>query len=476
VLEARAREKGNNGMNWLCVIGRWLEERTGLARRIVPLAKHLVPPGSAWLYVFGSGTLVAFLIQLTTGAALTVLYVPSTSQAYESLRFITGHAAFGHLLRGMHFFGASAMIALVGAHMIRVFLTASYKYPREMSWISGSVLLLIVLGLGFTGQLLRWDQNAVWSVVVGAEQAARTPLVGEFLGRLVLGGPTLGADTLSRFYSLHVFVLPGIVILLVGFHVYLVLRNGISEPPRSGRPVDPSTYRSWYEKMLEREGVPFWPTAVWRDAIFALVVVAGVFALAWWFGPPALDLPPNPSVMHAHPRPDWYFLFYFALLALMPHSLENYVILLGPLLSGAVLILVPLIAPRGERSLRKRPWAVLTVVAVATLIGSLTVAGKNANWSPKFDAGPLPPSVIASQDPMVQTGGRLFHDRACIYCHRVSGVGGRRGPDLTHIGTLRTRQQLLIRILNGGYNMPAYGRILAPGELDALLAFLATRQ
>ncbi|MEJ2720124.1 MAG: cytochrome b N-terminal domain-containing protein [bacterium] len=463
-------------MNRLRAIGRWLEDRTGLGRLIVPLAKHEVSPDAKWFYVFGSATVVAFTIQLVTGAALAAFYVPSTSQAYETLRFITENATLGRMLRGMHFFGASAMIALMAVHLMRVYLFASYKYPREMSWISGSVMILLVLGLGFTGQLLRWDQNAVWSVVVGVEQAGRGPFVGDLMGRAILGGPNLGADTLTRFYSLHVFVLPGLLIALLSFHLYLVVRNGISEPPEAGRPVDPATYRPWYEAMLKKRGVPFWPDAVWRDAVFALVVVAAVIALAWHFGPPRLDKPPDPTLVNAHPRPDWYFLFYFALLALMPHGLENYVIVLGPILVGVVLILLPLFAPYGERSIRRRPWAPVIVVGALTILGALTVAGKNANWSPAFDAGPLPDSVVASQDQTVQAGAQLFHQRACIYCHQVSGHGGRRGPDLTHIGNLLTADQMTIRILNGGYNMPAYGSILAPGELDALIAFLESRR
>jgi ubiquinol-cytochrome c reductase cytochrome b subunit len=463
-------------MNLLRAIGRWLEDRTGLARFIVPVAKHRVPPEAKWSYVFGSATLVAFVIQLATGAALAALYVPSTGQAYETLRFITEHATMGRVLRGVHFFGASAMIALMAIHLIRVYLYASYKFPREMSWISGSLMLLLVLGLGFTGQLLRWDQNAVWSVVVGAEQAGRTPLIGDFVARLILGGPTLGADTLTRFFSLHVFVLPGLLIALLSLHLYLVLRNGISEPPKAGRPVDPATYRSWYHGMIDKRGVPFWPDAVWRDAVFAALVVVAVLALAWIFGPPALDKPPDPSLVNAHPRPDWYFLSYFALLALMPHGLENYVIVLGPLLIGAVLILLPFLAPHGERSPRKRPWAVAIVVGVLTILGALTVAGVRANWSPRFDARALPTSVVASSDVNVQLGAQLFHKRACIYCHQIEGYGGRRGPDLTHIGNLLTEDQMKIRVLNGGYNMPAYGRILAPGELNALLAFLESRR
>jgi ubiquinol-cytochrome c reductase cytochrome b subunit len=463
-------------MNVLRAIGRWIEDRTGLVETLRPLARHAVPPRARWSYIFGSATLAAFLIQMATGAALATLYVPSTGQAYESLRFITESATFGRLLRGAHFFGASAMILLMGIHLIRVFLFAAYKYPREMSWISGSVLLLLVLGLGFTGQLLRWDQNAVWSVVVGAEQAGRTPLVGDSVAHLILGGDTLSGDTLTRFYGLHVFVLPGLIILLLSLHLYLVIRNGISERPDAARPVDPGTYRSWYRRMLDERGVPFWPDAAWRDAVGIMVVVAVVLLLAWTIGPPALGDPPDPTSVHAHPRPDWYFLFYFALLALMPHRLENYVIILGPVLVGVVLIALPLVAPAGHRALRKRPWALTSVIAILTVVGALTVAGVRANWSPHFDPPTLPESVVASEDAAVRAGAKVFHDRACISCHRISGYGGRRGPELTHVGHRLTREQMTIRILNGGYNMPAYASILKPGELDSLLTFLESRR
>lgn len=457
-------------------IGRWLEDRTGLGGVIGPLARHPVPPGARWSYIFGSATVIAFLLQMVTGAALATLYVPSAGQAYQSLQFISEHAMFGRILRGMHYFGASAMIVLMVIHLIRVFLFASYKFPREVNWLSGAVLMLLVLGLGFTGQLLRWDQNAIWSVVVGAEQAGRTPFIGDFMARLVLGGTNLGADTLTRFFTLHVFVLPGLVILLLSLHLYLVIRNGISEPPQAGRPVERATYRSWYRRMLDEHGVPFWPKAVWRDAVAMAIVVGVVLLLAWKVGPPPIGDPPDPSLVKAHPRPDWYFLFYFALLAIMPHALENYVIILGPLLVGVVLIALPFVAPDGERSLRRRPWAVATVVAMLTIVGALTMAGVHANWSPHFDEPVLPDAVVASDDHAVRDGARVFHDRACISCHRVAGYGGRRGPDLTTVGDRLTREQMTIRILNGGYNMPAYGSILEPGELDALLAFLQSRR
>ncbi len=263
---------------------QWLDDRTGIVALVKPLAVHPVPPDTGWSYIFGSAILAAFVLQVVTGMALATVYVPSAGGAYESLQFINNQAAFGRLLRGVHYFGASAMILLVGIHMIRVFLTGSYKFPREMNWISGVFLLFLTVALGFTGQLLRWDQNAVWTAVVGAEQAGRVPLFGSALGHFFIGGNHPGSATLSRFFTLHVFVLPALLLLIVGFHLTMVIRNGISEPPHPDRLVDPATYRKQYHAMLEREGVPFWPDAAWRDAVFGFVVIAGVFMAAAFFG------------------------------------------------------------------------------------------------------------------------------------------------------------------------------------------------
>jgi ubiquinol-cytochrome c reductase cytochrome b subunit len=189
-------------MNLLKRIGAWIEDRTGLVAVLTPPAVHPVPKnkGWSWYYVLGSATLVSFIIQVVTGTLLSLSYIPSTSQAYQTLQFISHDALFGRVLRGMHFFGASAMILLMGLHMIRTFLMAAYKYPREVSWLSGVFLLFLTLGMGFTGQLLRWDQNAVWSVVVGIEQAARVPLIGKQIAHFIIGGDVLGGASLSRFF------------------------------------------------------------------------------------------------------------------------------------------------------------------------------------------------------------------------------------------------------------------------------------
>ena len=170
-----------------------------------------MPPRTGWMYVFGSATLFAFTIQVVTGIALATAYVSSAGQAFASLQWITDHAFLGHLLRGMHYFGASAMVLLVGIHMIRTFLTGSYKFPRELNWVVGVVLLGLTILMGFTGQLLRWDQNGVWSTIVAAEQAGRVPVIGPWLARLLLGGQTVGGATLSRFFAYHVFFIPAMI-------------------------------------------------------------------------------------------------------------------------------------------------------------------------------------------------------------------------------------------------------------------------
>ena len=223
-------------MKILRTIWHWIDDRTGLSETIGPLLKHPVPPGAKWAYVFGSGTLFCFILQVVTGVGLSLLYQPSSDGAYASLQFITNQATFGKLLRGIHFFGASGMIILVGIHMIRVYITASYKYPREMSWISGVFLLFLTIIMGFTGQLLRWDSNGVWSSVVAAENLGRIPLIGTALARLLLGGDTLGAQSLSRFFSFHVFLFPALIFMFVGFHLYLVFPKRHFGTTQSGPP------------------------------------------------------------------------------------------------------------------------------------------------------------------------------------------------------------------------------------------------
>ena len=455
----------------------WIDDRMGITENIIPVIKHPVPTKAKWAYVFGSATLFCFVLQVVTGVALSLLYQPSSKDAYQSLLFITNKAKFGNVLRGIHYFGASAMIILVGIHMMRVYITASYKFPREMNWISGVILLLCTIFMGFTGQLLRWDSNGVWSSVVAAEQLGRTPLIGKYLARLLLGGDTIGEQSLSRFYSYHVFMVPAMIFIFIGIHLYLVIRNGISEPPKAGRMVDPKTYRAWYKKLLKDKGVPFWPNAAWRDVMFSAVIIICIICLAFIFGPPALSGQPDPAVMHTIPKPDWYMVPFFALFALMPHKIESVAMLLGPILTVVILFSIPFISNKGERSPLKRPWAVYGVICVTVFVISLLVIGLKAPWSPRFNTQPLPLCAIKSAHPdsTIIRGVHLFYSKGCNYCHNVNNYGGVDGPNLTTIGNRLSIPELKVRIVNGGKNMPAYGGILSNDEMNNIVAFLKSQ-
>ena len=454
----------------------WLDDRSGASATLGPMARHLVPSGAKWWYVFGSATLLAFLVQVLSGVVLAFMYVPSSSQAYESLKFITDSASFGGVMRGLHYYGASAMVLMVGLHMAQVFLAGSYKFPRELNWMTGVLLLGFTMVMGFTGQLLRWDQNAVWSVVVAAEQVGRVPLIGTQLAHFTLGGDTVGGATLSRFFVFHVFIVPGLIFAFVGLHLWLVLRHGIAEPSQPGMPVEPRSYRERYEARLKQSGVPFWPDAVWRDVTFGVGLLAAVLLLAVCVGAPALDLPPDPSIVQAQPRPDWYLLWYFAILALTPPALENYFIVLLPVLVGVGLILLPLVSNRGERTALHRPWAIAAVVIVVLAVGSLWYLGAKSPWSPNFDAPPLSTAIVGTSAGPIAEGAKIFQQKNCLSCHLIAGEGGRRGPDLSRIGDKLSRVDLIVRIVNGGTNMPAYGSILTPAELEAVTTFLESRK
>jgi ubiquinol-cytochrome c reductase cytochrome b subunit len=461
---------------WPGNIVRWLDDRLGASKAVGPIMKHHVPRDAKWWYVFGSATLAAFIVQVLSGVTLAFSYVPSSAEAYDTLQFITNDATFGRFLRGLHYYGASAMVLMVGVHAVQTFLFGAYKYPREMNWLTGVLLLAFTVLMGFTGQLLRWDQTAVWSVVIAAEQAGRVPIVGHALAHFVFGGDTVGGATLSRFFAIHVFLVPACIFLFVGIHLALVLRNGISEPPVPGVTVNPATYRAEYEERMKKRGQPFWPDSAWRDVVFSVLMIGVLAALAAFIGPPKLGRPPDPAIIDAYPQPDWYLLWYYAAFALMPPKIEDYVILGGPMLIGLVLLAVPFLSKGGERSPRRRPWAIAAVVFVVMMMGSLWLQGARATWSPNFAAEPLTADVVGATGGPVAAGARDFHDKGCLNCHLVEGYGGRRGPDLSRIGSKLTTEQLTIRIINGGTNMPAFAGNIAPQELSDLVAFLATRR
>ncbi len=212
----------------------WVNERTGLGKVWEALMKRHIPEASgpkAWLYTLGSASLFVFAVQAVTGALLAMSYAPTPDHAYDSIRFIQERTVAGPIVRGLHHWGATFMVVLVVLHFMRVYFSGAYKYPREATWVTGVVLLLIVLGFSFTGYLLPWDQKAYWATAVGANIAGQTPFVGKYVSKVLLGGPEMGAATLTRFYAFHVLFLPGLILGGIALHLFLVVWHGITAPP-----------------------------------------------------------------------------------------------------------------------------------------------------------------------------------------------------------------------------------------------------
>ena len=214
-------------------LGNWLDERFAWRQVWSTIFLRKVPKTN-WLYTLGSASLFVAVNQIVTGILLTIYYVPTPDHAYDSVSYITNQVPLGWFIRGLHHYGASAMVILVVLHMIRIIYYGAYKYPREATWVTGVFLLLITIGFGFTGYLLPWDQKAYWATTVGTRIAGTPPIIGDVMLRIVRGGEELSAVTLARFFGVHIWVLPATLLLLIGIHIYLVIRIGISDVPKKG--------------------------------------------------------------------------------------------------------------------------------------------------------------------------------------------------------------------------------------------------
>src|SRR6185295_15068638 len=435
----------------LRTVALWIDERLYISRIYAATAGHTVPrSSSSWFYVFGSGTLLCFLVQIGTGICLALVYQPTAGQAYASLEYLNYQQQLGWFLRGMHNWGSNFMVAIMLLHLAQVFLFGAYKYPRELTWISGVVLLLCTLGMAFTGQVLRFDQDAYWGLGIGAAIMGRVPVIGANLVRLMLAGPIIAGETLSRFFTLHVFIIPGTIIALVSLHLRLVLTKGINEYPVPGKAVVKATYEQEYETLVKKDGVPFFPKAISKDLIFSAVVMFAILGCALYFGPEGPHGVPDPTQINTVPKPDFFFLWLYAVLALLPDYLETILILTVP---------------------------VLVVLIIFLSLGTLNYLGTFSPWSPKmaaWSAEATPVKYVEGRTPLERQGALVLQNKQCRNCHALGGSGGLRGPALDGVATRLTGDQLTRQVIQGGGNMPAYGKNLSPSEVAALVAFMKT--
>ena len=338
----------------------FLKERLPLAEFSAHLRKPL-PKHINLLFSLGSLAMFLLLLQAATGAFLAFYYSPSPEHAHNAVTYISEEVPFGAFVRGLHHWGASAMVIIVVLHLLRVVLYSSYKAPRELTWIFGVLLLLIVLGFGFTGYLLPWDEKAYWATVVGVEIASTAPGLGDFVAKVMRGGTEIGAVTLSRFYALHTIWLPWLAFGLVGVHLFFVRYYGSSGTPKNTS-----------EEM--KTGKPFYPHQVFEDVVGMLILFIILAAVAIFVPVPLEDVA-DPTNADYDPRPEWYFLFLFQLLKYFQGPFEVIGTFVIPTVGMLLLLFLPFL-DRSERAvLWKRPIA-LTVTSVSVIaIVVLTILG-----------------------------------------------------------------------------------------------------
>jgi ubiquinol-cytochrome c reductase cytochrome b subunit len=407
----------------------WLDSRTGFVTMTKEFLTEDVPGGASYWYVFGSATLFAMIVQIVTGIFLTFFYAPSAATAWESTRAIYLNP-FTHLLLSVHYWGASAMIALVFLHLLQVLIFGAYKSPRELQWVVGVILLLVTLVLGLTGYLLPWDMDAYFASQVSLNIAGLPP-GGAILQNIAQGGGAMGTETINRFFGLHVWLMPATLVALVGAHLAIFRHNGSAGPVVD----NPSKLK------VGR----FWPDQMFMDAAASFGVFI-VIALLAWFLPPFLDAKADPTNSQFIPYPAWYFLSIFGLLGLIPPEVSLFGLTISTELVGAVIIptlflLVVLALPWIDRSTTRSfssrkgiLWGTfLAVVAIVglSIFAQLQVMAKQAAAPPSpseasilasTESAPSSSSGGAAASPANANGAKVFSTN-CASCHGAAGAG-----------------------------------------------------
>jgi ubiquinol-cytochrome c reductase cytochrome b subunit len=419
----------------------WIEKRTGFISLTKEFLTEDVPGGASYWYVFGSATLFAMIVQIVTGIFLTFYYAPSAATAWESTRAIYLNP-WTHFLLAVHYWGASAMIALVFLHLLQVLVWGAYKSPRELQWVVGVLLLLVTLVLGLTGYLLPWDMDAYFASQVSLNIVGLAPVLGPFMQHIAQGGGSMGTATINRFFGLHVWLMPAVLVLLVGAHLAIFRHNGSAGPvvddPRRLRPGR------------------FWPDQFFMDGAFSFIVFIIICFLALAF-PPYLDAKADPTKFFV-PYPAWYFLSLFGLLALVPPEIH-----LGPLTIGTeliatilvptlfliVILLLPWLDRSKTRSFASRSgllWstaAIVGVIVVLTIYGQVTTMIKQAAAPPSPSesvvlsaaaaatlpsagapgAGPAAGAAVSNPTSSTNANGASVFANNCSSCHGAQGQG-----------------------------------------------------
>ena len=376
----------------------WFDERTGATELLHKGLYEAVPSRGSWAYTLGSATLVLILLQVFTGIFLLLDFTPSVESDWNSLDYLRTSDPFGNWVRGLHLWGAYTLILVIGLHMMRTFLSASYKRPRELNWISGAVLFFLVLGLAITGAMLPWDQAGYWTTVVVTNIVHYFPLIGDGLRQLWRGGDFVGPLTLTRTFAIHVWVLPFLLLTFIGAHIYLLRRHGefgawinydtvsdnpdreIGERVRHAEPPYP-TRRIERRYAAPRKTDDFFPNQLFKDTVVSLGLVLIIFVMGLISGAP-LDAPADSATLSYVPTPEWFFLPLDQFLVLTPH---NPLIAVGVFLivgGGALaMLLLPFLDRSRDRRPTRRPEVLVPVMLVVFIVIFMVVLGVNRLYS-----------------------------------------------------------------------------------------------
>jgi ubiquinol-cytochrome c reductase cytochrome b subunit len=464
----------------------WFQDRLNVALLWRSLFIRKIPFGVNLFYTLGFASLALFLVQAVTGTVLALYYSPSPDHAYDSIEYIMTQVSFGPVIRGIHHWGASAMVVVVLLHMLVTFGMGAYTYPREVTWWAGIGLLAVTFAFGFTGYLLPWDEKAYWATTVGTNMAGTVPVIGDFLERVLRGGAQLGALTLTRFYATHVLMLPMLLVTLAAIHLFLVVWQGVSVPPGlwdtalahwrgSRRPTtaleSQDGYHALYEDFKSR-GRRFFPDLIVEDAIVSTLVILIVVGLTVVFGTP-LEGQADPTNTGYVPRPEWYFLFLFELLKYFPGSLEWVGVVVLPGLFFVFLLLLPLLDRGPRRSPRYRPLS--TVVGALSLVAVAVLTFRAFQTTPPALADERAARLTSTE----VVGRQLVAAQGCSACHVIGGQGSNVGPSLDGLASRRTAAYIHSyienpRSLNPGAAMPAFLPPLTHEQVEDITQYLLT--
>jgi len=434
----------------LSKIVRWINERWPLTTVIRWSLEEEMPGGTSYAYIFGSCVLIVFLFQVITGVWQLLYFVPTTDRGYESLNYLRTEIPFGWLIHGLHYWGASAMIILVGLHLSQVYIWGAYKNPRQLTWLIGVANLLLTLALGFTGPILPWDERGYWEAEVAVSSAGTAPFLGTVARNLLAGGAALGQMTVSRFFFLHVAILPGILMAFVILHLVAFRKFGISGP--------------WDEAKRKLTGL-FWPDQVFKDGVVVTLVFVALVGLSA-YRPPPYSGPLDVLETFYVPKPEWYFLFFYQTLKAFHGVFEPIGTIGIPLLITLLLIFLPFYDRSPERNPARRVTAMVCYAIFVTWVITMAILGYYSK--PEASTSGTPVATEATQavssspgDPSLQNaegakrGGQLVTSLGCTACHRVNGQGGVIGPEFT--GALlkgKSRQWLITQIRNPKAHFP----------------------